>query len=145
LVEAIRASPNFLPDLSLIAETEGHIIGHVMVSSAVLDDDGMQHRIANLSPLAVAPAHQGRGIGTTLVREVIARADALGEPLVVLEGSPKFYARFGFEHSVPHGIQITLPSWARPEAAQVLFLRNYNPSMRGRVVYPPAFNDVREY
>jgi putative acetyltransferase len=142
LVEAIRASPNFVPTLSLVAELDGQIVGHVMVSFAALHDDGTQHRIATLSPLAVAPGFQGRGVGSGLVREVTKRADDQGEPLVVLEGSPTYYLRFGFEHSVPHGIRIDLPSWASPEAAQVLRLRSYDPSIRGRVVYPPAFDEV---
>lgn len=144
LVEAIRASTNFVPELSLVAEVEGRVVGHVMVSVVLLDDGGTQHRIANLSPLAVAPDFQRRGIGSALVRGVTARADDRGEPVVVLEGNPKFYGRFGFEHSVAHGIRISLPSWAPPEAAQVLLLRNYNTSIHGRVVYPPAFDDVTD-
>jgi putative acetyltransferase len=142
LVEAIRGSANFVPELSLVAEVEGRIVGHVMVSFVALRDDATQHWVASLSPLAVAPAFQGRGIGSALVREVTARADDRGEPLVVLEGSPAFYGRLGFEHSVPHGIEITLPSWAPPEAAQILRLRNYEASIQGRVVYPPAFEHV---
>ncbi|MSO78131.1 MAG: hypothetical protein EXQ79_00810 [Acidimicrobiia bacterium] len=77
-------------------------------------------------------------MGSALVRDVTARADARGERLVVLEGSPLYYPRFGFEPSAPLGIHITLPSWAPPEAAQVLRLAKYDPSIRGRVVYPPA-------
>jgi putative acetyltransferase len=73
LVEAIRASENFVPELALVAEVEGHVVGHVMVSLVVLRDDEKQHRIANLSPLAVAPHCQGRGIGSALVRDVCAR------------------------------------------------------------------------
>jgi putative acetyltransferase len=76
---------------------------------------------------------------------VTARADRAGEPLVVLEGNPRYYARFGFEHSVPHGIHIDLPSWAPATAAQVLRLSTYDPSIRGRVVYPPAFSDVIDH
>jgi putative acetyltransferase len=78
------------------------------------------------------------------VRAVAAAADDRGEPLVVLEGSPVFYGRLGFEHALPYGIEITLPSWAPPEAAQVLRLRSYDPALRGRVVYPPAFDAVSE-
>lgn len=144
LVGAIRSSPNFIPELSLVTELRAEIAGHVMISYVGLDDDGVQQRVASLSPLAVAPEHQRGGIGSTLVREVTARADERGEPLVVLEGSPLFYPRFGFEPSVPHGIHITLPSWAPPEAAQMLRLRSYDPSIRGRVVYPPAFDLVNE-
>jgi putative acetyltransferase len=92
LVDAIRVSANFVAELSLVTEVQGHIVGHVMVSYAALHDDKTQRRIANLSPLAVAPEFQGRGIGSALTREVTAKADARGEPLVVLEGSPAFYA-----------------------------------------------------
>ena len=100
--------------------------------------------VASLSPLAVLPDVQRSGIGSALVRDVTARADRRGEPLVVLEGSPDYYGRFGFEHSVRSGIHITLPSWAPPEAAQVLRLSSYDRSRRGRVVYPPAFDEVLE-
>ena len=144
LVSAIRGSPNFVPELSLVASADGRVVGHVMVSMVGLDDRGRRTEVACLSPLAVTPERQGRGIGSSLVREVIDRADRRGEPLIVLEGSPMYYARFGFEHSVPHGIHIALPSWAPPEAAQIVRLRRYDPALRGRVVYPPAFDEVTE-
>ncbi len=118
------------------------IVGHVIISFAVLLDGDSEHRIANLSPLAVAPHHQGRGIGSALVREVTSKADALGEALVVVEGSPNFYGRLGFEHAVLYGMEMALPSWAPAEAAQVLRLSSYVPSIRGRVVYPPPFDEV---
>lgn len=112
---------------------------------SVLSDEVSCRATCMLSPLAVEPAFQRRGIGSALVREVTAQADALGEPLVVLEGSPRFYRRFGFEHSLLYGIEITPPSWAPPEAAQVLRLSGYDPSIRGRVKYPPAFDAFVEH
>jgi len=142
LVEAIRASSNFVPRWSLVAELRGRVAGHVMVSFVALRDGTAERLIASLSPLAVAPDVQGEGIGSALVRAVSARVDEDGEPLIVLEGSPVYYGRFGFEHSVPHGIHVRLPEWAPPEAAQILRLRNYDSSIRGHVVYPPAFDDV---
>ncbi|HUF33258.1 MAG TPA: N-acetyltransferase [Acidimicrobiales bacterium] len=145
LVEAIRASPNAVPELALVAELDGEVVGHTMISYVTLEGRGARRLIPSLAPLAVAPPHQGRGIGSALVREVMARADAAGEPLVVLEGSPAFYGRLGFEHSVPLGIEIDLPSWAPPEAAQVMRLRAYDSAIRGRVVYPPAFVEVVEH
>jgi putative acetyltransferase len=146
LVEAIRASPYHLPELSLVAELHGEIVGHVMVShTPIRGDDGVERLIAMLSPLAVTPdVHRG-GIGSALVRAVTSLADAQGEPMVILEGSPAYYGRFGFEHALPHGIRIDLPSWAPPEAAQVLRLSSYDPSIRGLVVYPPAFDSVSEH
>lgn len=144
LVESIRASPCFLPHLSLVALLDEQVVGHVMISDAELHDGPATRQVANLSPLAVHPRHQGAGIGSALVREAIVVADELGEPLVVLEGAPDFYGRLGFEHSRCHGIEIPIPSWAPPEAAQVRILRAYDPSIRGRVVYPPAFAEVAD-
>ena len=74
----------------------------------------------------------------------MARADALGEPLVVLEGSPRYYPRFGFLPAVDHGISIDLPSWAPPEAAMVRRLAAYSPEVRGHVDYPPHFAAVSQ-
>jgi hypothetical protein len=48
------------------------------------------------------------------------------EPLIVLEGSPGYYSRFGIEYAVPFGITIELPDWAPPEAVQVLRLSRYD-------------------
>lgn len=145
LVGAIRRSPGFIPGLSLVATVGDRIVGHVMVSAAELCDGTTTRQIANLSPLAVAPGFRGRGIGSALVREVTARADRCGEPLVVLEGSPAFYGRLGFEHAAPYGIHIALPSWAPAEAAQVLRLSSYRSNIRGNVIYPPAFDVVAEH
>jgi putative acetyltransferase len=145
LVEVIRQSEFFIPDLSVVADSGGRIIGHVMVSYATLHGEEGERRIAMLSPLAVDPAFQRRGVGSALVRKVTGGADAIGEPVVIVEGSPRYYGRFGFEHSLLYGIEITLPSWAPPEAAQVLRLSRYDPSIRGRVKYPPAFDRFAEH
>ena len=62
----------------------------------------------------------------------------------MLEGSPAFYGRLGFEPAAAYGLILPLPSWAPPEAAQVLRLADDAPVPRGRVVYPPAFDTVSE-
>ena len=144
LVDSIRASSDFVPEWSLIAVQRRCVVGHVMVSYVTLSASDTRHRVPSLSPLAVHPDFQGRGIGSALVRAVTARVDAAGEPLIVLEGSPAYYGRFGFEYAVPLGIEINLPEWAPPEAAQLLRLRNYDPRIRGQLVYPPAFDVVTD-
>jgi len=144
LVESIHTSPEFLPELSLIGNIGGQVVGHVMISYATIRDGDKDKPIALLAPLAVAPDFQRRGIGSALVTEVTRRADDRGEPLVVLEGSPVFYGRLGFEYSLPYGIQLTVPSWAPAEASQILRLSNYTASIRGLVVYPAAFDQATE-
>lgn len=142
LVREIRSSREYVPELELVVISDGHVIGHVMVSHAQLHRDGARHDVAILAPLAVHPDRQGLGVGSRLVREVVARADALGEPLVVLEGSPQYYPRFGFRPAVEFGITLPLPDWAPPEAAMAIPLTAYVPELRGRVVYPKAFDSV---
>ena len=145
LVERIRSSPEYVGALALVAERAGRIVGHVMVSGAILRGDRGDRRILMLSPLAVAPAEQRSGIGTGLVRAVTTATAALGEPLVVLEGSPAYYGPLGFEPASAHGITMPLPAWAPPEAAQVMLFDGYDaddPTLRGEVIYPDAFADL---
>ncbi len=139
LVDNIRASENFIPELSLVAVAAGRIVGHAMVSRVHLVEGDRRHEAHSLAPVSVAPDAQGKGIGSALVREAIERADAMELPLILLEGSPGYYGKLGFEHAVPHGIRFDLPDWAPAEAAQVYRLGNYDPSITGRVEYPPAF------
>lgn len=145
LVDRIRASPEYVADMALVAEIDDEIVGHVMISGAVIRSASGERKIVMLSPLAVAPPRQREGIGGTLVRAAIGIAEARREPLVVLEGDPAYYGRFGFEHAARYGIEIHLPEWAPPEAAQVVLLSSFDSedqSLRGTVVYPRAFDGL---
>ena len=62
----------------------------------------------------------------------------------MLQGSPVFYGRLGFEPSEPLGITMKLPSWAPRQAAQLMRFENYDSTMRGVVVDPPAFQEFAE-
>jgi len=138
LVDAIRASDEYIPALALVAVLGGEVVGHVMVSYTALDDGSVRHRISHLSPLAVAPERQRTGIGAALVDAVVSRAGERGAGFVVLEGDPGYYGRLGFESSATYGIFIDLPDWAPPQASQIRTLAG-PPTISGRVVYPPAF------
>jgi putative acetyltransferase len=142
LVELIRASPQYEPDLALVARRSGELVGHVMISHAELVDGGTSRDVLTLSPLAVRPDVQRRGIGSALVVEALRRADATGASLVTLEGSPAYYSRFGFRDARTLGVTIDLPDWAPRDAGQVYLRSAYDPAVRGRLVYPPAFAAV---
>jgi len=141
LVHGIRDSENYVPELALVAERNGKIIGHTMLSYIGLEDAGeRRHRVLSLSPLAVVPQAQKQGVGSALIVAAIRRADARGEPLIVLEGSPEYYPRFGFKFAPNYGISIDLPTWAPKESAMVYPLSAYDPDVKGHVAYPPAFH-----
>ncbi len=143
LVERIRASEFYVPVLALVAERDGAIAGHVMFSYVTLRREHDEKRVLILSPLAVSPAAQREGIGSALVRSGIAGAESRGEPLVIVEGIPTYYPRFGFERARTHGIEP--PTTKIPDAAfMVLWLSTYEPSLRGTIAYPRAFDVVAE-
>jgi putative acetyltransferase len=134
LVATIRATDRFVPQLSLLAEVEGEVVGHVLLS--YVDIEPGSHRVLQLGPLAVLPSHQRRGIGSALMREAIRLADERGEPLILVEGNPRYYERFGFAQADESGID------PPPQAhgAQYFMMRPlgaYDPALRGRAVYPP--------
>ena len=142
LIDAVRRSPGYVPAMALVAEHGGTIVGHVMVSHTTLRALRGEHRVALLAPLAVAPDHQGRGVGAALVRAVAAVADERGEPILLLEGDPAYYGRLGFEAASNHGIALPLPTGVPADVAQVLPLSADDRELRGAVVYPSAFDDV---
>lgn len=143
MVGAIRGSSRYRPGLAFVARAGGEVVGFVMLSGTdLVEGTGGRREVLTLTPLAVAPEHEGRGIGSALVRAALRAADAAGEPLVVLEGSPEFYGRLGFRQAAGHGIHLDLPEWVPPEAAQVYALSGYDPALHGHIEYPPAIAAV---
>lgn len=143
LVAAIRSSPEYIADLAMVAIADGDVIGHVMISGCELRRSrppGAVESAVMLSPLAVDPDHQGCGVGSRLVRAVTERAAQQGHRFVVLEGDPRYYGRFGFEPASRYGLDLPLPEWAPPEAAQVLRLTESADPPGGRIVYPSSFD-----
>lgn len=134
IVDAIRASDRFVPELSLVAVSEGQSLGHVI--SSYVDLVPGRRRVLQVGPLAVVPSHQRQGIGTALMEETIRSADERGEPLLLIEGNPAYYGRFGFTRTDEHGIE--QPPESR--GAQFFMLRPlgaYDSTLQGRAVYPP--------
>jgi len=82
--------------LSLVAEEEGRLVGHVMFSEAVIRTDGGEVGALALGPVGVIPERQGRGVGSALIREGLDRCAREGHRIVVLLGHPGYYPRFGF-------------------------------------------------
>jgi len=137
LIEDLRASPGYVPELALVAD-EGDVVGHVMFTVTRLEDGTA---ILMLSPLAVRPDRQRQGVGSALVREGLRLAGERGELLVIVEGDPRYYSRFGFALASELGLE--RPHERIPEAAfQALRLPAYDEGARGRVLYPPPFDGL---
>ena len=137
LVERLRECAR--PRLSLVAESDGELAGHVFFSPVTLDPAPRPApAVAGLAPLAVVPERQGRGIGAALVRAGLARCPSLGWSAVVLLGDPAYYARFGFAPAAAQGLFYRSEAFA--PAFQVLELEpGALAGCRGELHYHPAF------
>ncbi|MBW8318645.1 MAG: N-acetyltransferase [Rhizobium sp.] len=116
--------------LSLVAEDEGEIVGHVAFSPVTLS--GGEGGWYGLGPISVAPGRQRSGIGSSLVREGVAKLEAQGAKGCALVGEPAYYNRFGF--TVRPQLQT---AGVPPEYFLVLPLHGGAPS--GMVTFHPAF------
>jgi putative acetyltransferase len=141
-VERIRASEHFVPELALVAEDFSGVIGHVMLSWVGVEG-GSRPRILNLTPMSVRPDRQRIGVGTRLIRDALDRAQAAGEPAVMVEGISEYYPRFGFERASALGFIAPHPK-IPDDAFMVKRLPGYSPDLAGRIIYPAAF-DVLGY
>jgi len=135
LVDWLRASPAWIPELSHVAvDPGGDVVGHVVCTRGTVS-----HAPAlALGPLSVRPDWQRQGVGTALMHAVLGAADALDEPLVALLGSTTYYPRFGFRLASEYGITPQHPVWA--EHFQVRTLTAYDPAVRGEFAYPEPFD-----
>ncbi|HYP42137.1 MAG TPA: N-acetyltransferase [Chloroflexia bacterium] len=110
IVALLRHHMAFDPDLSLVAEDAGQVVGHVLFSPYTVRLLGQDVRAVNLAPIAVHPAYQGKGIGGQLIREGHALAHAKGYPLSFLLGHPTYYPRFGYQTHVYGSSSLTIPA-----------------------------------
>jgi putative acetyltransferase len=123
---------------SIIAAAEDEVVGHVQLSRGWIDAREVLVEALVLSPLSVASTWQNRGIGTALVEAALVEAERQGGPAVLLEGSPTYYGRRGFQAATPKGL--SRPSPRIPDRGwQVALLPAHESWMTGQVVYPDAF------
>jgi putative acetyltransferase len=128
IIEALRAAKALA--LSLVAEREGTIVGHVAFSPVAISDGTPGWY--GLGPLSVLPAYQRQGIGTALIHEGFSRLQKLHATGCCLVGHPEYYRRFGF--TTPDALAVEgVPS-------EVFFVLPFGaPFPTGTVHFHPAF------
>ena len=144
LVEKMRGSREFIPGLSLVAEYEGRVAGHILFSRIWIrpaDSNLPEEASLALAPLAVHPDFRNKGIGFELVNQGLKTCRQYGHPLVIVVGEQSYYARFGFVPARPKGLEVPFPV---PERAFLVaeVIPHPGPIIKGIIRYPPAFMDV---
>lgn len=105
LVGRLRKSDGFIKELSLVAEDNGEIIAHLMLTKARINGADKSVETLALAPVSVLPEYQGKGVGTNLINVALESARKLGYKSVIVLGHDKYYPKFGFVSASKHGIK----------------------------------------
>ena len=104
---ALLECEEYLPEFSVVAELDGEVVGHVISTR----DWVGELAFLGLGLIGVVPRLQRHGIGSALMKETLARANAAGERGIALLGGPEYYSRFGFVASTSLGVEAADPAW----------------------------------
>ncbi len=105
-VDKLRVSGNYIPQLAFVAEEDGRLVGHIMLTKTyVITTEGSKFEALLLAPLSIALEYRNRGIGQKLVWKSFELAKKLGFRAVFVVGNPAYYSRFGFKSSAAFGIK----------------------------------------
>lgn len=133
LVAALRKGRAFIPELSLVAEIDGEVIGHILFTKAKVGKD----EVLALAPLSVKPNYQKQGIGTALMIQGHKIAKRLGYQYSLVLGSKTYYSRTGYLPTGQFGIIV--PEGIPAENFMVAKLQESAKTISGAVIYAKEF------
>ena len=108
-VEQLRNSPAYIPALARVAEQDGELVGHIMLTRTYIIRGDEKIEALFLGPISVVLERRKQGIGSALMEESLELAKAMGNKSVFLVGDPAYYRRFGFQPTANFGIKETEP------------------------------------
>lgn len=139
LVERLKKSAEFIPELSFVAIVNDQIVGYILFPAIAVEPIAdFNAGILALAPMAVDPAWQNRGVGSAMVKHGLEHALQLGYRAVVVLGHPEYYPKFGFRPASHWGIR---PPIEVPDEAFLALelVENGLKGISGIVRYPRAF------
>lgn len=141
LVVELRKSKDFDPNLSIIAESNGEIIGHILFTPVSIELKNRTAHSLTLAPMSILPDFQKRSIGKLLVVFGLQAAKDAGHQSVVVLGHPSYYPKFGFKKASNWNIKSPFPA---PDDAfmAIELMPGSLEGIEGKVVFPSAFDGV---
>ncbi len=139
LVDRLRTSA--APIVSLVAEIQGQVIGHILFSPVSVETGRGDKLCLGLGPMAVLPQFQNLGVGSELVERGLERCRVLGASAVFVLGHPDYYPRFGFKSAAPYGFRYKKERFD-PFFFVIELEEGFSRSASGLVRYHPAFDSV---
>ncbi|MDR6459549.1 putative N-acetyltransferase YhbS [Chryseobacterium vietnamense] len=139
LVEKLRKSEAFIPELSLVAEDEnGTITGHILFTKIKIVNEEESFDSLALAPVSVKPGFQNQGIGGKLILEGHRIAKELGYESTILIGHEEYYPRFGYKKTSNFGISFPFDI-PEENGMAVELIKDGLKDKKGVVKYPQEF------
>ena len=139
LVDKLRKAATFIDELSLVAELNGKIAGHILFTPTVIENGEQKFQTLILAPVSVLPEFQKQGIGGQLIHEGHQKAAELGFHSAILLGHPEYYPRFGYKPASGWGIKTQIPLPSDDVFMAVELTEGGLTLVSGMVVLPPEF------
>lgn len=142
MILALRKNKKFIPELSLVAEINKKLVGHILFFPINIISDEKSYGVLSLAPMAVLPYLQRKGIGKKLVVEGLKKSKDIGFKAVVVLGHPTYYPKFGFEPASKWNIKPPIED-VPDEASMALEL--VEGSLKGKagvIEYPAEYNEA---
>ena len=133
LVAALRRSEAFVPELSLVAQIEGRLVGHILFTKAKVGEEP----VLALAPLSVLPAFWRQGIGTALIQAGHSIARQMGFSYSIVLGSETYYPRCGYLPAKQFGIEA--PQGVPEKNLMAVRLSGHAKPVQGTVAYAKEF------
>lgn len=139
LVERLRKSEAFIPELSLVAENEkGDVVGHILFTKLKIENGSETFESLALAPVSVSLEFQNQGIGGQLIREGHLIAQKLGYQSVILIGHENYYPKFGYEKTSNFGISFPFEI-PEENGMAIELVKDGLKNKKGMVKYPKEF------
>ncbi|WP_020526206.1 GNAT family N-acetyltransferase [Flexithrix dorotheae] len=140
LVERLRKSKAFIPELSIVATFNNQIVGHILLTKIKIKNTRGKFDSLALAPVSVLPEFQNRGIGGKLISHAHEAAKKLGFQSVILLGHQDYYPRFGYKRADEFGIDLPFDV-PKANCMSIELVENALGNVNGIVEYPQEFYD----
>lgn len=141
LVDKLRKAPTFIEELSLVAELNGQVVGHILFTPIRIENGQKKFESLVLAPVSVLPEFQKMGIGGQLILAGHQKAVELGFQSAILLGHPEYYPRFGYKPASTWGIKTHYELPSDDVFMAVELSEGALTNVSGMVIFPPEFGE----
>lgn len=142
MISALRKNNKFIPELSLVAEIDSKIVGHILFFPLNIISGEKNYEVLSLAPLAVLPEYQKKGIGKELVTEGLKKSKDMGYKAIVVLGHPTYYSKFGFEPASKWNIKPPIDDVPDGASMALELLEGFLRDKAGGIEYPAEYYEA---